>query len=94
MKPTISEGLGWLKTLAIRHAELVKMRDANAKTTTQDYNGKTVITVPEYDVKKLDKRVTILAREHRLCAEAIKKTNATTPIDYVIDDTVLGELEV
>lgn len=94
MKPTISEGLGWLKTLAIRHTELVKLRDANSKTTSQDYNGKVTTTSPEYDAKKLDHRITILAREHRLCAEAIKKTNATTPIEYVIDDNVLGELEV
>lgn len=92
-KPTISEGLGWMKTLAVRHTELVKLRDANAKTVTQDYNGKTVSTEPQYDAKKLDKRITLLAREHRLCSEAVKKANATTPIEFVIDDSVLGELD-
>ena len=65
---TISEGINWLKTLKLRHTELVQLRDANSVSRTQRYGTDPAITTkPEYDARKLDKRITLLAREIRLC---------------------------
>lgn len=90
---TISESLGWLKTLKARHTELIGLRNANAAETTVDYQGKQVTKTPLYDPKDLDKKIAVLAREIRLCDSAIKATNAQTLVkDYVMDDDVLAEL--
>lgn len=91
----ISELINWEKTLKTRHAELVRLRDSNSATNIRRYgNDDKVETKPEYDTKKLDKRVTLLSREIRLCNDAIKRTNAETQVSgYEIRDEVLGELE-
>lgn len=94
-KLTISEALGWKKTLEGRHSELVQLRNANANVRMQRYGREEpeVIQKPEYDVKALDKRVTLLAREIRLVDEAIKRANAQTLTEFTRDEAVLGELE-
>lgn len=91
----ISEGLGWAKTLKERHAELVALRNANSSTRVTRYgNSDPVELRPEYDVKALDKRITLLARESRLLDEAIKRTNAATQLEgFQRNDEVLGELD-
>ena len=90
---SISEGLGWLKTLKARHAELVALRNANSAEVEVDYQGKQTTRTPLYDAKDLDKKVAVLAREIRLCDNAIKSTNSSTQVkDYVMDDDVLAEL--
>lgn len=92
-KASISECLGWLKTLKARHAELVTLRNQNSATVEVDYQGKQTTKTPTYDAKELDKRIAILAREIRLCDTQIKHTNATTEVkDYILDDDVLAEL--
>ena len=92
-KITISEGLGWLKTLKSRHAELVGLRNANAAEVTVDYQGKQTTRTPAYDARKLDTVISVLAREIRLCDNAIKATNASTEVkEYTMDDDVLAEL--
>lgn len=90
---SISEGLGWLKTLNKRHAELVQLRNQNAAEVVTDYQGKTTTRTPVYDAKELDKRIAVLAREIRLCDSAIKATNSSTQVkEYQMDDDVLAEL--
>ena len=90
---TISEALGWLKTMTKRHGELVVLRNANAAVVEANYQGQVIKKVPQYDVKALDKLVAVLSREIRLCEAAIKSTNAkTVVIDYKADDDVLAEL--
>lgn len=90
----ISEALGWMKTLKSRHAELISLRDANSATRIHRYGDNSQEVKPEYDVKALDKRVTLLAREIRLLDEAVKRANATTELpNYSRSDDVLGELE-
>ena len=92
-KITISEGLGWLKTMKGRHAELVTLRNQNAATVEVDYQGKQTVRTPAYDARKLDAAIAVLAREIRLCDSAIKSTNAHTQVeDYVLNDDVLAEL--
>ena len=92
-KITISEGLGWLKTLNKRHAELVQLRNLNSAEVTTEYNGKTTERKPTYDAKDLDRKIAVLAREIRLCDTAIKTTNGSTEVrDYMCDDDVLAEL--
>lgn len=93
---TINEALSWQKTLKLRHAELVALRDENSHTTTRRYGlggDKEKTTDPVYDVKQLDRMITRVARESRLLDQAIKATNAvTTVVGYEQDDDVLGEL--
>lgn len=95
-KTTISEGLSWLKILQKRQQELIGLRDGNANLRyaiafgTRDTQEK---IEPVYDAKDLDKRVTLLAREIRLCDTAIKRMNARVTLEgYEMDDDVLGEL--
>ena len=91
---SISEALGWLKTLKSRHSELVALRNASAATQEVDFQGKTVTRKPVYNALELDKQVAILAREIRLCDTAIKNTNGRTElIGYQADDDVLAELK-
>jgi hypothetical protein len=94
---TLNEGLTWLKTLRERHVELVGLRNQNSREETR-YIGanadKTIEKKPTYDVKKLDRMITTVAREIRVLDSAIKKTNSTVIIaGYAQDDGVLGELE-
>jgi hypothetical protein len=93
---TINEALVWAKTLKERHSELVGLRNTNSYET-RSYLGanaeKEIVKSPTYDVKVLDKMITRLSREMRLLEQAIKHTNATTPVlSYTQDDSVLGEL--
>lgn len=93
---TISEGLSWLKTLKKRQDDLIALRNSNSRTVSTGYGDRAAVVTqtPEYDPKKLDKRITLIARDIRLCESAIKKANATTPLQgYTQDDSVLGELE-
>ena len=92
---TISQALGWKKTLSQRHSELVELRNENSKKQTR-YMTETekVNSEPVYDVKKLDKLVSNVAREIRKLDEAIKTANAVTIVkDYDKNDGILGEVE-
>ena len=92
---TINEGLAWLKTLKKRHEELLALRNDNAHRERRFYGAsdKEIVKEPVYDVKVLDRLVTRVAREVRLLEQALKATNAKTPIDaYEQDDSALGEL--
>jgi hypothetical protein len=94
---TISEALAWQKVLATRRAELIKLRDGSAKREFRAvaYGAEALpgtVVEPTYDVKALDKVVAAVSREERLVSVAIKRANATTEINYEINDKVLGEL--
>lgn len=92
---TLNEGLAWLKTLRKRHEELITLRDGNANRERRFYGAtdREFIKEPVYDVKALDRTITRIAREIRLLDQALKATNAKTPIaGYQQDDAVLGEL--
>lgn len=92
-KATISECLGWLRTLRGRHTELIQLRNQNSAEVTVDFQGKSITRTPTYDAKTLDKRIAVLAREIRLCDTAIKTTNGSVEVrDYLVDDDVLAEL--
>ena len=96
-KVTISEAMGWMKTLRERHAELVALRNENSKKETRFYGqnvDKERIVEPVYDVKHLDAMVTTVAREIRKLDEGIKKTNAVVFVEgYEKNEAVLGELK-
>ena len=94
---SVSEALTWQKTLRERYQELVGLRAQNANRerifygTNQD---KERVTEPLYDVRALDRTISGLAREMRLLDEAIKRSNAKTPLaNYLRNDAILGELE-
>src|SRR3990167_704534 len=71
---TISEGINWLKTLQTRHQELIQLRDNNARliVTRNMALNTSEEQKPTYDAKTLDRRITLLAREIRLCNDGIK----------------------
>jgi hypothetical protein len=93
---TINEGLAWLKTLKKRHEELLALRNDNAHRERRFLGSsadREIVKEPVYDVKTLDRLVTGVAREIRLLEQALKATNAKTPVEgYNQDDAVLGEL--
>lgn len=93
---TINEGLAWMKTLKARHAELVDLRNDNARRERRFYGtagDKELVREPVYDIKTLDRLVTGVAREMRLLDQALKATNARTLVDgYDQRDDVLGEV--
>lgn len=91
---TISQGLGWMKTLRERHQELVSLRNQNSHSSERLFgDAKTVIITPTYDVKQLDKLVNGVAMEIRKLDEALKEANATLTIPgYEKNPAVLGEL--
>ncbi len=96
MKITISDGIGNLKMLRERHAELLALRNKNAEKETRYFGAnaeKQKDIEPIYNVKKLDQLVTQVAKEIRKLDQAIKAANATTPLDYEWDDAVLGTVE-
>lgn len=95
MKISISNALGWRKSLQERHSELVSLRNQNSAREHRIYGqtDKEKTIEPLYDVIALDKAITVVAREMRKLDEAIKNTNmGTTVADYDRDDAVLGEL--
>jgi hypothetical protein len=96
MKITISQGLGWRKTLLERHNELVGLRSQNSVRETRFYGAnvdKERIVEPLYDVVALDNLITRLAREIRDLDEKIKDTNTKTEVaGYDRKEEVLGEL--
>jgi hypothetical protein len=93
---TINEGLAWMQTLKARHAELVDLRNDNARRERRFFGAagdKELVREPVYDVKTLDRLVTGVAREMRLLDQALKATNARTLVDgYEQHDDILGEL--
>jgi hypothetical protein len=97
MKLTISEAITTQKTLKARHAELVQLRNSNSENETRFYGNDAQRQVEKkvlYDVKKLDKLVTSVAKEIRLLDVALKSANAKTIVKgYEWDDSKLGEVE-
>jgi hypothetical protein len=96
MKVTISEGIGYLKTLNDRHGELIALRNQNAVRETRFYGAnadKIKEVEPVYNVKKLDALVTRVACEIRKLDMAIKSANASFRVEYEWDDNVLGQVE-
>jgi len=92
---TLSQGLAWMKTLRVRHSELVALRDRNSSERIRRW-GETkedIVEKPVYDVKGLDKMINRLALELRRLDDAMKVTNAKTIVEnYKRDDEILGEL--
>jgi len=96
MKLTISEGIGYLKTLSERHNELVTLRNQNSFRETRFFGAnadKSREIQPVYDVKKLDALVSNIAREIRKLDMAVKSANAATVLAYEWDDSILGQIE-
>ena len=96
MNITISEGIGCLKMLRERHAELLALRNQNAVRETRFYGAnadKSKEVDPVYDIKALDRLVASVAREVRKLDMEIKTANATYRLNYEWDDNLLGEVE-
>lgn len=94
-KLTISQAMGWKKTLEARLSELQALRNANSADVTvfRGANAAPDKREPVYDVVALDRAINALWRERRRLDDCIKATNATTEvIGYDQDDAVLGEL--
>lgn len=96
---TLNEALEAIALYTKRISELQNLRSQNGYKEERNYGDptKTIVNVPMYDVKKVDKLLCKLARELRVLTSAIKKTNALTDVkgyEKVSLDTLdLGELE-
>jgi len=92
---TLSQGLAWMKTLRVRHNELVALRDRNSAERIRRW-GETkedIVEKPVYNVKELDRMINKLALELRRLDDAMKVTNAKTIVEnYKRNDEILGEL--
>lgn len=93
-KATISEALGWRKVLSKRLEGLEQLRNLNSAEVSTYFreSAAPVVKKPTYDAKALDRIIAGLHREMRLLDAAVKKANAETRVDYVVEDSVLGEL--
>jgi hypothetical protein len=93
---SISQAMGWKKTMDDRHNELVALRNQNSIREHRTYGqtDKERVIKPQYDVVSLDQTISKLAMELRKLDEAIKHTNNTAMVaGYVRDEKVLGELK-
>lgn len=97
MQITVSEGIGLLKTLNQRHAELKALRDENAHRERRFFGvggDKETVKEPVYDVKKLDQTCNQVALQIRKLDNAIKQSNATMTLHgFDWNDAVLGVVE-
>lgn len=95
---TISEGIGWIKTLRERRTELIALRNDNATRDRRFYGAnadKEIVKEPVYDVRKLDAQIAVLAATERKLDAAIKHANATVPLmGFALDEAVLGNVEL
>lgn len=92
-KMTISEALGYIKSLRARHSELINLRNENAKSTKTYFGEKSEFTTPIYNVKNVDRILNKIAAEIRKLDLAIKSANTKFKVDFIIDDSIWGEIE-
>jgi len=90
---TINEGLAYMKTLKIRHKELVDLRGENKGDRMYLRENKDYIEKPNYDVKAIDKKAQAVAKEIRLLDGAIKRANAVTDLTFTPDESVFDGIE-
>jgi hypothetical protein len=90
----VNELLSLQKIVRERKNELVGMR-SQVSTKTTYYGQKESIVEPQYDVKKLDKRITEMQNWLYRVDAAIKMTNAVTEVTGIdVDvDGILAPLE-
>ena len=91
---TINEGLALVKALKTRHQELQQLRGQNLNRTRYRTMGQPdQVEEPLYDPKKIDGRITDVAKELRQLDAAIKAANAKTNISFTHTESVLGPIE-
>lgn len=89
---TINEGLAYMKTLKARHKELVDLRGDNKSERIFMRSEKDFVEKPVYDVRAVDQKAQVVAREIRLLDSAIKKANAVTDIVFTPEENVFESI--
>lgn len=87
---TINEALSLTKMIRQRISSLEQLRDKTSVKETY-FGTKDRVTEPQYDVKEVDKKITILQEMLYTIDVAIKQSNAVTAIDIDIDKKVVFE---
>ena len=90
---TVSQALTWMKILKDRKKELIDLRNNNANENRRMFGTREDIQTPVYDVKKVDVAVRKITMEISKLDMIIKDVNARTKIDYIPDESILGEVE-
>lgn len=93
LRMTVNEGIAILKSLKIRHNELVALRDNNAFDKRYLKEKGDFVEKPTYDVKAIDRLIVKIAKAIRELDATIKKSNAITEINFIVDDAVFGSIE-
>jgi uncharacterized protein (DUF934 family) len=91
---TINELMVLMTAVKTRVAELREVRRTSANRETW-YNGTNERNItPEYDVKKVDKKIVELQNFLRKADAKLKQTNATTNVQLEVDEeSLLSPLE-
>lgn len=82
---TISEALTLQRAIKTRIGDLENLRSDVAKKDRYLFGDKERITEPQYDVRAVDKKITVLQQMLFEIDTAIKTSNATTKITVEID---------
>ena len=90
---TINEALSFTKILRARKAELVALW-MQCSTKTSYFGEREKIEEPQYDVKKMDRKIIEMDNALFKIDSAIKQTNADTQLKIEINvDALLSPLE-
>ena len=85
---TINELLVVTKIVRERLKDLKELRTEVANKKTY-YGEKDRVVEPQYDVKKVDKKITELQNFLMIVDQKVKQSNAVTKIDFEVDTNYL-----
>ena len=86
---TINELMVLMTAVKTRIVELKELRRTSANRETYYGDNSTRSITPEYDVKKVDKKVVELQNFLRKADAKLKQTNATTNVQIEVDEESL-----
>src|SRR3990167_9278055 len=91
---TINQTLSLLKEVKTRLNELRTLRNQVSTQQTQIYGERETTTTPLYDVKEVDKKISMLEKWLFQADAAVKQANATTKIELEVNiDELFKPLE-
>ena len=95
MRPTINQAIAFQNQLNKRLGELVQLRNQVSTKETRYFGGNDkTVTEPQYDVKKLDSKITKIQNALFLLDSEIKATNAKTVVDLeIVVEDLLSPIE-
>lgn len=96
MQVTVNYLLAMEKSLRQRLAQLESLKNESSKRTIWERmgEGNNKIEEPTYDIKKVDKKITLINKALFEINHKIKTSNALTNIDIISDyDSLISEID-